>query len=131
MEKFLNGRTSAMTLPKACVFLGERTGKTPATSTAWRWVLRGVRGGIKLEVFRIGGITYTTPEMIERFIARTSGTLPQPSTPNVRADLQAVAVDHDARRREIATAQSRLRELCSPKRSRSRRQADGAAASHE
>jgi hypothetical protein len=128
VEKFLNDRTSAMTLPKACAFLGERTGKTPATSTAWRWVLRGVRGGIKLEVFRIGGITYTTPEMIERFIARTSGTAPQPSTPNARADLQAVAVDHDARRREIATAQSRLHELCTPKTGRRPRQPRGTAA---
>ena len=102
----------AMTLPKACEWIGLKTGKTPATSTIWRWTLRGVRGGIKLESFRIGGTTYTTPRMVEEFIERTSfdaaRSLPQPSaTP---------AVDADARRREIATAQDRLRQLCAPKR---------------
>jgi hypothetical protein len=103
----------AMTLPKACEWIGSKTGKTPATSTIWRWTLRGVRGGIRLESFRIGGTTYTTPRMMAEFIDRTSFDaargLPQPSAP--------APVDADARRREIASAQDRLRQLCAPKRS--------------
>ena len=106
----------ALTLAEACQWIGERTGKTPATSTAWRWVLRGVRGGIKLDSFRIGGTTFTTPEMIRRFIDRTSATVSTTSTsPMSNAP---AAVDHDARRREIAAAQEKLRQLNAPQRRR-------------
>ena len=102
----------AMTLPKACEWIGERTGKTPATSTIWRWTLRGVRGGIKLESFRVGGTTYTTPAMVAEFIERTSFAEPfrLPERP------QAVELDVEARRQEIATAQDRLRAICALKR---------------
>jgi hypothetical protein len=102
----------AMTLPKACEWIGERTGKTPATSTIWRWTLRGVRGGIKLESFRVGGTTFTTPAMVAEFIERTSFAepfrLPERS--------QAVELDVETRRQEIAAAQDRLRAICAPKR---------------
>jgi hypothetical protein len=111
-----------MTLPQVCQWIGERTGKTPATSTAWRWVLRGVRGGIKLESFRIGGTTFTTPEMVRRFIDRTSATV-QASTSSPAISAPA-PTDHDARRREIAAAQEQLRRINAPRR---RRKADAAA----
>jgi len=130
VRRILQNQTKVMTLPKACAYLGERTGKTPATSTAWRWVLRGVRGGIKLEVLRIGGTTYTTPEMIEQFIARTSASASPSTAESSRHDPASIAVDHEARRHEIANAQSRLRELCTPKR-RSRRGPDAATAPRE
>lgn len=108
----------ALTLAQACQWIGTRTGKTPATSTAWRWVLRGVRGGIKLESFRLGGTTFTTPAMIEQFIERTTGaTAARPDA----VDPLVVAADHEARRQEIAAAQGRLQQLCAPKRSRRRR----------
>jgi hypothetical protein len=105
----------ALTLPQACQWIGDKTGKTPATSTAWRWVLRGVRGGIKLESFRIGGTTYTTPEMLSRFVEQTTNAIPTSSTPAATA-ATVVAADHETRRREIAAAQERLREICKPKR---------------
>jgi hypothetical protein len=112
----------ALTLPQVCQWIGERTGKTPATSTAWRWVLRGVRGGIKLESFRIGGTTFTTPEMVRRFIDRTSATVQASrSSPAIAAP---APTDHDARRREIAAAQEQLRRINAPRR---RRKADAAA----
>jgi hypothetical protein len=107
----------ALTLPQACQWIGERTGKTPATSTAWRWVLRGVRGGIKLESFRIGGTTFTTPEMVRQFIDRTSATV-QASTSSP-ASAAPTESDHDARRREIAAAQEQLRKINAPRRRRS------------
>jgi hypothetical protein len=122
MIRFDDGNErQALTLPKACQWIGERTGKTPATSTAWRWVLRGVRGGIKLESFRVGGTTFTTPEMLKRFIDRTSATIAS-SNASPSIGTAAPAADHDARRQEIAAAQDRLRQLCEPKR---RRKGDG------
>ena len=107
-----------MTLPQACQWLGEQTGRTPASSTMWRWVLRGVRGGIRLESFRVGGTSYTTREMVQRFIDRTSQSTAtvsiSPAGVIVTGD--PTAADHDHRREQIAVAQERLAEICAPKR---------------
>lgn len=108
----------ALTLPEACKWIGQRTGKTPATSTAWRWALRGVRGGIRLEVFRLGGTTYTSPELIERFMEATTGTVKVESATATTTPVETV--DHETRRREIAAAQEQLRQLCQSKRGRRR-----------
>lgn len=108
-----------MTLPAACEWLGRHTGKVPATSTMWRWTLKGVRGGVRLECFRIGGTTYTTGEMIHRFIERTSLS-------PVTVDVSPAGIDvstatgrvrqDDDRREQINAAQQRLKEICAPKR---------------
>lgn len=109
----------AMTLPAACEWLGQHTGKVPATSTMWRWTLKGVRGGVRLECFRIGGTTYTTPEMIERFIARTSqGVVAANVSPagvevSIAGDLDR---QDEQRREQVAAAHQRLKEICAPKR---------------
>ena len=107
-----------MTLPQACQWIGEQTGRTPATSTIWRWVLRGVRGGIRLESFRVGGTSYTTREMVQRFIDRTSQSAATVSvTPaGVIVTSDPTSVDDDHRREQIAVAQERLAEICAPKR---------------
>jgi hypothetical protein len=107
-----------MTLPAASEWLGRQTGKVPATSTVWRWALKGVRGGVRLESFRIGGTTYTTPKMIERFIERTSAAA---VVANVSpAGIEVIGCEQsgqdDLRREQIAAAQSRLKEICAPKR---------------
>jgi hypothetical protein len=105
-----------MTLPAACEWLGRQTGKVPATSTMWRWALKGVRGGVRLESFRIGGTTYTTPQMIERFIERTSQAIVVATvTPN-GIEVVGDGRDDQLRREQIAAAQSRLKEICEPKR---------------
>jgi hypothetical protein len=120
MNRLDSKHREALTLPKACQWIGERTGKTPATSTAWRWVLRGVRGGIRLESFRLGGTTFTTPAMIRDFIARTSATVATgEATPASNGG--SGPDDHEARRRQIAAAQEQLRQRNAPKR---RRKAD-------
>jgi hypothetical protein len=107
----------AMTLPQACQWIGQKTGKTPATSTAWRWVLRGVRGGIRLESFCIGGTRYTTPDMVQRFIDRTSNTIAATTATTTSASVEQFGQpDHAARRQEIASAQQRLRDFCAPRR---------------
>jgi hypothetical protein len=107
-----------MTLPQACQWLGEQTGRTPATSTMWRWVLRGVRGGIRLESFRVGGTSYTTREMVQRFIDRTSQSTAtvNVSPAGVIVTSDPTASDDDHRREQIAVAQERLAEICAPKR---------------
>jgi hypothetical protein len=107
-----------MTLPQACQWLGEQTGRTPATSTMWRWVLRGVRGGIRLESFRVGGTSYTTREMVQRFIDRTSQSTATVSISpaGVIVTSDPTAADDDHRREQIAVAQERLAEICAPKR---------------
>ena len=107
-----------MTLPAACEWLGRQTGKVPATSTMWRWTLKGVRGGVRLESFRIGGTTYTTPEFIARFVERTSQAVAVATVTPV--GIEVVSRDGDRedelRREQIAAAQSRLKEICAPKR---------------
>ena len=39
-------------------------------TTIWRWTLRGVRGGIRLESFIVGGRRYTTEQAFTRFVER-------------------------------------------------------------
>lgn len=120
-----------MTLPEACRWLGQHTGKVPATSTIWRWTLKGVRGGIRLEAFTIGGTRYTTPEMIQRFIERTSQAAVV--AVNVSADGMEVSAASDAdaaaerRREQIAVAQERLKDICASKRKRTRARHGGRA----
>jgi len=60
----------------ACDILGERrltiaeaarkAGVSPGCG--WRWVLYGIKGGIKLESALIGGKRYTSEEALERFV---------------------------------------------------------------
>ena len=44
----------------------------PHLSTGWRWAHRGVRGH-KLETIRIGGVTCTSRQAIERFLSALNG----------------------------------------------------------
>ena len=39
-------------------------------STIWRWVNRGIRGGVKLEAFWLGGQRMTSTQAVERFLAK-------------------------------------------------------------
>lgn len=41
------------------------------TSTVWRWVNRGIRG-VKLGTLQVGGRTYTTDSLYERFVRETT-----------------------------------------------------------
>lgn len=44
-----------------------RKGKKIHISTVWRWASKGV-GGRKLQTWRVGGTTCTTPSAIDEFI---------------------------------------------------------------
>lgn len=121
-------RRRPMTLPEACRWLGQHTGKVPATSTIWRWTLKGVRGGIRLEAFTIGGTRYTTPEMIERFIERTSAAAVAVSVTPVGVEVSAAGdAAADRRREQIEAAQRQLKDICAPKRKRTRARHGGRA----
>ena len=62
------------------------SGKRIHPSTAWRWVLRGIRG-IKLESVLIGGRRHTSLEKLDAFFAATTaaaGASLPPSRPTSR-----------------------------------------------
>jgi len=74
-------------------------GKRVHISACYRWITRGIRG-VKLEVVRIGGSTYTSHEAIARFAAHLS--LPNDSSPSA---LSA------RRQKQIEQARNRLKDL--------------------
>lgn len=63
----------------------------PALSTAWRWVLKGIRGR-KLESGMIGGRRFTSRQAIARFLV-----------PNER-ELPTLTVSHSQRRKQSEAA---------------------------
>jgi hypothetical protein len=50
----------------------------------WRWAARGIRG-VRLEVVRVGGTTWTSVEALGRFFAALNGTAALPPTPTPSA----------------------------------------------
>lgn len=48
---------------------GSRRGRPTHPSTVYRWAVRGIRG-VRLEIIRIGGMTYTSVEALQRFADR-------------------------------------------------------------
>lgn len=90
------------------------TGKKIHISAIYRWAQRGIRG-VRLDVVRIGGTSYTSREALQRF---AEGISSQPGhdddTPTPRA-----------RQREVELAAKRVKELLG--RRSSTRKADAAA----
>lgn len=76
-------------------------GKRVHISACYRWAGRGVHG-IKLEVIRIGGSTYTSREALARFAAALSAGTGNAHAPHVIAK---------TRQRQIDAATTRLRNL--------------------
>lgn len=73
-----------------------RPGRKLNYATIWRWAKHGVRGR-KLEIVKIGGAVYVTPEALERFA-------------NGDGDTTAPARRSPARRdRDVKAAEARLR----------------------
>lgn len=40
----------------------------PSQDTLRRWIHKGIRGGVKLDAFRVGGAIFTTEKAIEEFL---------------------------------------------------------------
>jgi len=61
-----------LTIPQAARRLPTRDhGRHVHPSTVWRWTKRGIRG-VRLEIVKIGGSTYTSQEALQRFSDRLS-----------------------------------------------------------
>lgn len=43
-----------------------------ADAPVYRWIKYGIRGGVRLEVVKIGGATYTSKEALQDFANRSS-----------------------------------------------------------
>ena len=72
-----------LTLPQAAAILPRRReGSKVSASTLWRWYTRGSRG-VRLEIVKVGGQTYTSREALRAFIEARSlaGTAPVPQAP--------------------------------------------------
>ena len=76
------------------------TGKRVHLSAVYRWAQRGVRG-VRLEVVRVGGTTYTSREALQRFAA------PPPS-------LVPVTPPDPVRQRQASEAARRVQQLLAP-----------------
>ena len=66
-----------------------------ATSTLWRWATRGLRG-TRLDVVKVGGVTYTTAAAIREFIERTNSAAnsqQSPSSPSRRSQRAVADLD--------------------------------------
>ena len=68
----------------------KRNGRHPDITTIWRWASRGVRGGIKLKSWIIGGSRVTTSAAIEEFLAELNGGA-EPTAPASRKQRAANA----------------------------------------
>lgn len=58
-----------ISLAASARYFPERNGRKVHIKTIRRWVLKGVRGGRKLQVELVGGRYYTRPSWCEAFIA--------------------------------------------------------------
>ncbi len=63
-------------------------GKRLHVSAIYRWVQRGIRG-IRLEVVRVGGTTYTSREALQRFVQPAAAPVPV-KTGNVAHTIQSI-----------------------------------------
>lgn len=76
-------------------------GKKIHVSAVYRWINRGLRG-VRLEVIRIGGTSYTSKEALQRFAERLTG--PQSPSPNSR-------VATKSRQKKIDQAAKKVKEI--------------------
>lgn len=72
-----------------------RRGSKVAVSTVWRWATRGIRG-VRLEIVRVGGVTYTTAAAIRDFVEQTNSAASpgqSPSRPSRRSQRAVADLD--------------------------------------
>ena len=79
-----------LTLEEACgspLLTRSRRGKGAVPySTLYRWISRGVKGGVKLESIVVGGVRMVSQEAIARFIeAATEARRYKPRKPGIAA----------------------------------------------
>lgn len=68
------------------LLLKERIGRNISPATRWRWIHKGVRGGIKLEAVCVAGCWHTTREAFAEFLrAQTAAASPDAPTEDAGA----------------------------------------------
>ncbi|MCP4248843.1 MAG: DUF1580 domain-containing protein [bacterium] len=81
----------------------------PDLSTIYRWITNGVHGGVKLEVAKCGGRTFTTREAIADFIDRCTKAC---MTPDVkRRSARKRRTEHSKACAKLATERQKRRKF--------------------
>ena len=85
-------REKLLPINKIPAHVEKRTGKRPSLPTSYRWINRGIAGGIRLEVIAIGGSLYCSEESLNRFFREVTAAKQKRHSP---------AVDHAPSNRQL------------------------------
>ena len=69
------------TLSPILPLLRTRLGVSPSPATVWRWVNRGVGGGVRLRAVRVGKRLFSSEQWVTEFISGQQPTSPTPTSP--------------------------------------------------
>ena len=69
------------TLSPILPLLRTRLGVSPSPATVWRWVNRGVGGGVRLRAVRVGKRLFSSEQWVAEFIDGQQPTSPTPTSP--------------------------------------------------
>ena len=70
------------TLSPILPLLRTRLGVSPSPATVWRWVNRGVSGGVRLRAVRVGKRLFSSEQWVAEFINGQQPTSPTPTSPS-------------------------------------------------
>lgn len=100
---------SILSLTEATKVLPSIDGRRPHVSTLWRWAMKGIRGGVRLETARLGRRVITSKEALQRFIvALSEAPEPQPAPPQPCSSLPKPRSEAQ-RHHDVEQAKARLR----------------------
>jgi hypothetical protein len=102
---------SLRTLSALARTLPSRSGGTISPVTLWRWIRRGVPvsgvGRVKLEAFKIGTVTYSSVEALDRFLTAINS----PVKAKVKSDIRTAKQEERHERRRAERAERAGRQL--------------------
>ena len=103
----INTQEPLLSLNEAARAFPAIDGHRPAPSTVFRWMMQGVRGGVKLEFVRRGRRVGTTQAAINDFMRRLAETPAPTGSPAPRTGPRARTAAQ--RNRDVSAAKARLR----------------------
>lgn len=77
------------TLSPVLPLIRAKLGVSPSPATLWRWVNRGVSGGVRLRAVRVGKRLFSSEQWVTEFI---SGQQPTSPTSSPRSSDEAAAL---------------------------------------
>jgi hypothetical protein len=69
------------TLSPVLPLIRAKLGVSPSPATLWRWVNRGVSGGVRLRAVRVGKRLFSSEQWVTEFISGQQPTSPTPTSP--------------------------------------------------